>query len=72
MKQIWKSIFVGLCAFGLLAACNTKPQTSNTDNNSSETPTSSEDSGNPGSSSEDPHDRDPNNPYRVLFLGNSF
>ena len=71
MKQIWKSIFVGLCAFGLLTACNTKTNPSNPGSTTDTTPTSSEDSGNPGTSTENPHDRDPNNPYRVLFLGNS-
>ena len=71
MNKIIKSLFVGLLSITLLSGCNSEgsvtPTTSTTSTTkipSTTTPTST-------SSSENPHDRDPNNPYKVLFLGNS-
>lgn len=76
MKNIWKSLFVGLCSMGLLVACGTNPTTPSASENS---PSNSEQSsgssssqgGGSSSESENPHDRDPDDPYRILFLGNS-
>ena len=71
MNKIIKSLFVGLLSVTVLSGCNsegsvapTTSTTSTTEIPSTTTPTST-------SSSENPHDRDPNNPYKVLFLGNS-
>ena len=77
MKNIWKPLLVGLCSMGLLVACATNPTNPSTSEGPSSEQsgsTSSSQSGSGGSSSgqsSNPHDRDPNDPYRILFLGNS-
>lgn len=60
MKKSFRLILAGLLTLGLLNACNTKKEE---ESSKEQQPSSSE--------REDPHDRDPDDPYRVLFLGNS-
>ena len=60
MNKLLKTFLISLCSLGLLTACNTRKKESSKDQPQ---PSSSE--------REDPHDRDPDDPYRVLFLGNS-
>ena len=59
MNKLLKTFLISLCSLGLLTACNTRKEESSKE----QQPSSSE--------REDPHDRDPDDPYRVLFLGNS-
>ena len=63
-------LFASVLSLGLLAACNSEPTTETTSTNPT-TQTSTSTSTSDTTTSEDPHDRDPSNPYRILFLGNS-
>ena len=68
MKNNWKLLFASLCTIGLLAGCAGR----NSGQPSSNTEPSGDTSGSGGESqSENPHERDPDDPYRILFLGNS-
>ena len=67
MKNNWKLLFASLCTLGLLAGCVGR----NSGQPSSNTEPSGDTSGSDDSESENPHDRDPDDPYRILFLGNS-
>ena len=60
MNKLLKTFLISLCSLGLLTACNTRKEE---ESSKEQQPSSSE--------REDPHDRDPDDPYRVLFLGNS-
>ena len=74
MKNNIKILFAGLLTLSLLSGCTFDKSilTNNTPTNESiedqKPETKPETQPEP---KEDPHDRDPNNPYRVLFLGNS-
>ena len=79
MNNKFKLLFTSLCSLGLLVACGTNTSVSNSPSNGSSSNdgsgsiSSSQNSSNENSSSEneDPHERDPDDPYRILFLGNS-
>lgn len=68
MKNNWKLLFASLCTLGLLAGCATKAPNQPSSNTE---PSGNTSGGDTSSESENPHDRDPDDPYRILFLGNS-
>ena len=76
MKNNIKLLFAGLLSISLLSGCvfDKVSKTDNTPTNESTTPSTPDPQTNPQPDpepQEDPHERDPNDPYRVLFLGNS-
>ena len=70
MKNNWKLLFASLCTLGLLAGCTAR-NSSQPSSNTEPTSDTSGSGGDTSSESENPHDRDPDDPYRILFLGNS-
>ena len=63
MKKSLKLLFASIFSLSLLTSCNTNTPVQPSSNPTSEDVISG--------SSEDPTERDPDDPYRVLFLGNS-